>query len=106
MQPMIYLDHFTRKKMQNFCYLREDGTALAYLAQGEGCISVTASVAPKLCSDMHNAWEENDISKAQEINLKLSSLHNAIIESGPGPVKYAASLLGLCNVNETTIIRN
>ena len=93
----------TRKKMQNdFCYLSgEDGTALAYLAQGgHGCISVTANVAPKLCSQMHSAWQEGDISKAQEINLKLSSLHNALfIESSPGPVKYAASLLGLCNAN-------
>ena len=91
----------TRKKMQNeFCYLSgEDGTALAYLAQGgDGCISVTANVAPKLCSEMHIAWQESNISKAQEINLKLSSLHNALfIESSPGPVKYAASLLGLCN---------
>ncbi len=91
----------TRKKMQNkFCYLSgEDGTALAYLAQGgHGCISVTANVAPKLCSEMHSAWQESNISKAQEINLKLSSLHNALfIESSPGPVKYAASLLGLCN---------
>ena len=91
----------TRKKMQNeFCFLSgEDGTALAYLAQGgKGCISVTANVAPKLCSEMHLAWQESDISKAQEINLKLSSLHNALfIESSPGPVKYAASLLGLCS---------
>ncbi len=90
----------TRKKMQNeFCYLSgEDGTALAYLAQGgHGCISVTANVAPKLCSEMHSAWQEKNISKAQEINLKLSSLHNALfLESSPGPVKYAASLLGLC----------
>ena len=93
----------TRKKMQNqFCYLSgEDGTALAYLAQGgHGCISVTANVAPKLCSEMHSAWQESNISKAQEINLKLSSLHNALfIESSPGPVKYAASLLGLCKRN-------
>ncbi len=93
----------TRKKMQNeFCFLSgEDGTALAYLAQGgQGCISVTANVAPKLCSEMHIAWQESNISKAQEINLKLSSLHNALfIESSPGPVKYAASLLGLCNAN-------
>ena len=93
----------TRKKMQKkFCYLSgEDGTALAYLAQGgNGCISVTANVAPKLCSDMHNAWNEGNILKAQEINLKLSSLHNALfIESSPGPVKYAASLLGLCQEN-------
>ena len=91
----------TRKKMQSeFCYLSgEDGTALAYLAQGgHGCISVTANVAPKLCSEMHSAWQESNITKAQEINLKLSSLHNALfIESSPGPVKYAASLLGLCN---------
>ena len=91
----------TRKKMQNdFCFLSgEDGTALAYLAQGgHGCISVTANVAPKLCSDLHSAWQSGDISKAQEINLKLSSLHNSLfIESSPGPVKYAASLLGLCN---------
>ncbi len=93
----------TRKKMQkDFCYLSgEDGTALAYLAQGgEGCISVTANVAPKLCSEMHIAWQEVNIKKAQEINLKLSSLHNALfIESSPGPVKYAASLLGLCKDN-------
>ena len=90
----------TMKRMQNkFCYLSgEDGTALAYLAQGgHGCISVTANVAPKLCSELHSAWQEKNISKAQEINLKLSSLHNALfIESSPGPVKYAASLLGLC----------
>ena len=91
----------TRKKMQNdFCFLSgEDGTALAYLAQGgHGCISVTANVAPKLCSQLHSAWQDGNISKAQEFNLKLSSLHNALfIESSPGPVKYAASLLGLCN---------
>ena len=90
----------TRKKMRkDFCYLSgEDGTALAYLAQGgHGCISVTANVAPKLCSEMHSAWQDGNIVKAQDINLKLSSLHNALfIESSPGPVKYAASLLGLC----------
>ena len=93
----------TRKNMQNdFCYLSgEDGTALAYLAQGgHGCISVTANVAPKLCSEMHSYWQDGNILKAQEINLKLASLHNALfIESSPGPVKYAASLLGLCKEN-------
>ncbi len=100
----------TRKKMQNdFCYLSgEDGTALAFLAQGgHGCISVTANVAPKLCSDMHSAWREGNINKAQEINLKLSSLHNALfIESSPGPVKYAASLLGLCKENTRLPLTN
>ena len=85
---------------KEFCYLSgEDGTALAYLSQGgHGCISVTANVAPRLCSDMHNAWIDGNIEKAQEINFKLSLLHNVLfIESSPGPVKYAASLLGLCS---------
>ncbi len=103
----------TRKKMQNdFCYLSgEDGTALAYLAQGgHGCISVTANVAPKLCAEMHSAWQDSNIVKAQEINLKLSTLHEALfIESSPGPVKYAASLLGLCNEHTRlplTVLKN
>ncbi len=91
----------TNKLMNtDFCYLSgEDGTALAYLAQGgHGCISVTANVAPKLCSDMHAAWRNNEIKKAQQINLKLSKLHYTLfLESSPGPVKYAASLLGLCS---------
>ena len=49
----------TKSKIKNsFCFLSgEDGTALAFLAQGgHGCISVTANVAPKLCSKMQNAW--------------------------------------------------
>ena len=84
---------------KNFCYLSgEDGTALAYLAQGgQGCISVTANIAPKLCSNLQNSWIEKDIIKAKEINLKLAKLHNSLfVESSPGPVKYAAELLGLC----------
>jgi len=90
----------TRAKMNSeFCYLSgEDGTALPFLIQGgHGCISVTANVAPKLCADMQQAWREKNIGKAQEINLKLAKLHNALfLESSPGPVKYAASLIGLC----------
>ena len=84
----------------DFCYLSgEDGTALAYLAQGgHGCISVTANIAPRLCSEMHTAWRNNDIKKAQQINLNLSKVHHTLfLESSPGPVKYAASLLGLCS---------
>ena len=84
----------------DFCFLSgEDGTALAFLAQGgHGCISVTANIAPKLCSELQKAWREKDIQKAQEFNLKLAKLHNSLfVESSPGPVKYAASLIGLCN---------
>ena len=80
-------------------FIIEDGTALAFLAQGgHGCISVTANVAPKLCSEMQLAWRKKDMQKAQKINLQLAKLHNSLfIESSPGPVKHAASLLGLCS---------
>lgn len=76
----------------------EDHTALPYLAQGgDGCISVTANVAPKLCAEMHAAWAKGDWTTAQAINLKLVAVHDAMFcESSPGPVKYAASLLGIC----------
>ena len=79
----------------------EDGTALEFnLRGGVGCISVTANVAPKLCSDFQNASlsknNSNLIAKAKEINKKLMPLHKSLfIESNPSPVKYAASLLNL-----------
>jgi 4-hydroxy-tetrahydrodipicolinate synthase len=77
----------------------EDGTALAYLAAGgHGCISVTANIAPNLLSSMHNAWRQGDISTAQDINKKTMPLHDALFcETSPGPLKYAASLLGICS---------
>ena len=76
----------------------EDGTALPYLAAGgHGCISVTANIAPKLLSRMHNAWQQGDIKTAQVINKKLMPLHDALFcETSPGPLKYAASLLNIC----------
>ena len=90
----------TRKKInKDFSYLSgEDGTSVAYLAQGgNGCISVTANIAPKICAKIQNAWIENNIELVKELNLKLVDLHEALfIESSPGPVKYGASLLGLC----------
>ncbi len=91
----------TRTKIKkDFCYLSgEDGTALAYLIQGgNGCISVTANIAPKLCSELHNHWKNKEIDKALQINLKLAKIYHALfIESSPGPVKYAAELLNLCS---------
>jgi 4-hydroxy-tetrahydrodipicolinate synthase len=91
----------TRTKIKkDFCYLSgEDGTALAYLIQGgNGCISVTANIAPKLCSELHNHWKNKEIDKVLQINLKLAKIHHALfIESSPGPVKYAAELLNLCS---------
>jgi len=76
----------------------EDATAVAYLAQGgDGCISVTANVAPRLCSEMHEAWQRGDFKTVREINQRLIPLHDALFaETSPAPVKYAASLLGRC----------
>jgi 4-hydroxy-tetrahydrodipicolinate synthase len=74
----------------------EDGTALPFLAQGGvGCISVTANVAPRLTADMHKAWRDGDLKKAMQINERLTPVNDAMFcETSPGPVKYAASLLG------------
>jgi 4-hydroxy-tetrahydrodipicolinate synthase len=74
----------------------EDHTAVAYLASGgHGCISVTANVAPRLCAQMHEAWQKGDAAGAMAIQARLVPLHDAMfVESNPGPVKYAASLLG------------
>ena len=83
-----------------FCYLSgEDGTVVAYLAQGgQGCISVTANIAPKLCSELHNNWFNKDFEKVFQINLQLANLHHALfLETSPSPVKYGAELLNLCS---------
>jgi 4-hydroxy-tetrahydrodipicolinate synthase len=76
----------------------EDGTAVAYLAQGgDGCISVTANIAPALLSKMHTAWQQGDVATVRRINERLIPLHEALFaETSPAPVKYAASLLGRC----------
>ncbi len=74
----------------------EDATAVAFLAQeGDGCISVTANVAPRACADMHEAWQKGDFKKAMSINTRLLPLHDSMFcETSPAPVKYACSLLG------------
>ncbi|MFT4079120.1 4-hydroxy-tetrahydrodipicolinate synthase [Rhodomicrobium lacus] len=75
----------------------EDGTALAFNAHGgHGCISVSANVAPKLCSDFQNACLAGDYAKALELHDLLMPLHEALfVETNPVPVKYAAWRLGL-----------
>ncbi|GAA3860411.1 4-hydroxy-tetrahydrodipicolinate synthase [Celeribacter arenosi] len=76
----------------------EDATAIGFNAHGGlGCISVTANVAPKLCAQMQAATRAGDYAKALEITDKLMPLHIAIFaEPGVAGVKYAMSLLGLC----------
>ncbi|MDI2090271.1 4-hydroxy-tetrahydrodipicolinate synthase [Commensalibacter oyaizuii] len=77
----------------------EDGTAVPFLAAGgDGCISVTANIAPKLCAELQRAWKDGHIANAIAMQDRLSILHDAMFcESNPGPVKFAASVLGLMN---------
>ncbi len=76
----------------------EDATIVPFLAQGgHGCISVTANVAPRQCADLHEAWQRGNLDSVAQINDRLMPLHGALfVESSPGPVKFAANLLGLC----------
>jgi 4-hydroxy-tetrahydrodipicolinate synthase len=77
----------------------EDASAMGFMAQGgDGCISVTANIAPRLCGDMHDAWKAHDLDKVFEIQDRLMPLHKAMfVETSPAPVKYGAELLGLCS---------
>ncbi len=67
---------------------------------GVGIISVTANIAPKLCSDFQKyskSKTDNEIKEAERIDQILQPIHKSLfIESNPAPVKYAAKLLGLC----------
>jgi 4-hydroxy-tetrahydrodipicolinate synthase len=64
---------------------------------GTGAISVTANIAAKYCSDFQKACV-NNIDKAAELDKILQPVHSSMfIESNPSPVKYAGSLLGMCN---------
>jgi len=79
-----------------------DDNALEFNKRGGvGAISVTANIAPRLCSDFQKASKtENDEGNLEAIRLDkiLQPVHNSMfIESNPSPVKYAAKLLGLCD---------
>ncbi len=76
----------------------EDGTALGFNAHGgQGCISVTANIAPKLCAQFQDATLNGDYAGALAIQDRLMPLHSTLfMETSPAPVKYAASLLGKC----------
>ena len=76
----------------------EDGTALGFNAHGGvGCISVTGNIAPRLCAEFQEATLKGDYATALKLQDRLMPLHHAMfVETSPGPVKYAASLLGIC----------
>ena len=66
---------------------------------GVGAISVTANIAPKLCSDFQKlsiSKNQDDLNKAKKLDNILQPVHNAMfVESNPSPVKYAAKLMNL-----------
>jgi 4-hydroxy-tetrahydrodipicolinate synthase len=70
-----------------------DETALAFSAMGGvGCVSVSANVAPKLCSDFQKAMCEGRWGDALELQDKLYPLHTALFsDASPAPTKYALS---------------
>lgn len=83
-----------------FCVLSgEDALAGAFLAQGaDGCISVTANVAPAECAAFQDAWVSGNVPLFKELQSRLMPLHKALfVETSPAPVKYAASVLGICS---------
>ncbi len=75
-----------------------DDNALEFNKRGGvGAIGVTANIAAKISSDFQKACEEKN-EMAETLDKLLQPLHSALfIESNPSPVKYAASLLGMCN---------
>ena len=74
----------------------EDITAFEFMKNGgNGCISVTANILPKLCSDFQNLCIEGNYDEALKIHKKLEPMHNALfIETSPSPVKYVLSKMG------------
>ena len=91
-----------KKKMGNeFIQLTgNDDNAFEFNKRGGvGAISVTANIAPKLCSEFQKfSILNNNINEAEKIDKILQPIHSSMfVESNPSPVKYAAKLLGLCS---------
>ncbi len=97
------LDQTIKKLGPEFIQLTgEDGLAFKFNKRGGvGIISVTANIAPKLCSDFQKyskSKSDNELKEAERLDQMLQPLHKSLfIESNPAPVKYAAKLLGLCD---------
>jgi len=97
------LDQTIKKLGTDFIQLTgEDGLAFEFNKRGgAGIISVTANIAPKLCSDMQKfskSNSDNEIKEAERIDALLQPVHKSLFaESNPSPVKYAAKLLSLCD---------
>ena len=99
------VDQTFKKMGKDFIQLTgNDDNALEFNNRGGvGAISVTANIAPKLCSDFQKfskSKDENDIAKAKNLDKILQPIHYSMfVESNPSPVKYAAKLMSLCDDN-------
>ena len=99
------VDQTLQKLGKDFLQLTgNDDNALEFNKRGgTGAISVTANIAPKLCSDfqkMSISKIDKNIQEAEKLDKILQPVHHAMfVESNPSPVKYAAKLLNLCDDN-------
>jgi len=96
------VDQQLKKMGKEFIQLTgNDDNALEFNKRGGvGAISVTANIAPKLCSDFqkYSLLNDDDGKEAKRLDKILQPIHSSMfIESNPSPVKYAAKLLGLCD---------
>ena len=97
------VDKTLEKLGENFLQLTgNDDNAFEFNKRGgNGAISVTANIAPKLCSDFQKfslSKNSDENKKAENLNKILQPLHHAMfVESNPSPVKYAAKILELCD---------
>ncbi len=76
----------------------EDMTAVAFNASGgQGCVSVTSNIMPRACAKVQEACLSGDFAGALALHESMVSLHSVLFcETSPGPVKFAASLMGKC----------
>lgn len=99
------VDQTLQKLGKDFIQLTgNDDNALEFNNKGGvGAISVTANIAPKLCSDFQKfskSKNENEIAEAKNLDKILQPIHHSMfVESNPSPVKYAAKLMSLCDDN-------
>ena len=97
------VDQTLKKMGKDFIQLTgNDDNAFEFNKRGGvGAISVTANIAPRLCSDFQKFSISNnnsEMKEAEKINKVLQPIHHSMfVESNPSPVKYAAKLLGLCD---------
>ncbi len=88
-----------RETPENFAiYSGDDPTAVALmLCGGQGNVSVTANVAPRLMHELCVAAIAGDVRKAMDIQMRLLPVHkNLFVEANPIPLKWAMARMGLC----------